>query len=1218
MIDPQSKQRWLGSPSEQSAKSVVNSDPANRASTETTLSFQPTAFVGRLPVSAFSVSAFQRFSARLRAYFRSGWAFLIPYLAAYLLYYVLKWPVNPADSGAVVSGPSSVTPGTCSLLLVICHWVPCLLHVYWGLHAVNVVLAVIALRAWWKEKHRLGDATPPSRSDSDGDEGVAAPSPLPPLPPVKSSQENAEEAEDRASDDLTQNREGAKEQFQSFVPIRVYSWVKRSAVSAFSFQLSALRSSAPTAHGAIACKQAPPASGFSFSAFQLSAFRAALQRLAPWFLLGLLFWIPGVYLEWPADPWEHYRRINEWSWIHAVGEHSNWTKSSYFLAYSLVGHIAPPTRQLFWLDFYYTGCCLLLCWQFYRLARALGLGERASMLFVILQSVLFGNNIFGFYRYYGISSSIFAQIGAVALIRIAVAIANQKFQIPNSKSQGTPAEISQKGTKDARAEEFLTTDEHGWSRMKNASLFARLCVPLWSKRSDRSSPPLTPLPPVKTSQELAEGAEGSEQRDEGVASPSPLSSLPSVRTDQSAPTNSHESTRIESGPKLAGTKRILQLFVPIRVYSWAKRSGVSAFSFQLSAFASAALAAFALLALIAFNHPQGLGIAGLGLAAVAAWRLIEWRRSMIWWLAAGALVLSVIAVLWFPRNPAIDQIYRRDGWLTSWYGFNVFAFRLPVGDRTLQIVGVIGLVNLAAGLLLLRRNRLVGWLTITPMVALSLPFIAIPFVNSLVKHAGVSDIITYQRMLFAIPPSLALVALLEGKFRVPRLKFQGTGAEVLQEVTEGTENGVVEPETPTAHEGIAPTTPLSPLPPVKSAQEDPGQRVSAFSFQSSAFSAARFQLSAFPILLFALSALLLVPANGPFYNRFWHALMVPPDDLTMKPVAHAAWRLPVGPRDGKHRSLVTTPAVTIVLGAISLQYLPYAYRRIGQSIVEPLNGAIAIALSSRPTIASKYPTLTHDPLAADPSAWTALGGPPPEFVTGIKDFRASSTALQNPPGRRSDVFISDPIPVDPTQNYWIEVSARQSVGTNAIAYLAVVWYSEGSRLLVSNIPAPAGAGNPAGWGGGTYSYFGLIGETAPTIWTTYRKSFGLGEEAAIPTNAKFIRVGALLNYNETPAATIQLTNVRLWRKSKTDIMADGAFSIDERLVIIAPASQMLRTYASQAGQASTHWPANQVATDLSGGAELAAAARAAGGSPSGSGSMIFDLKENAGTPPSDQ
>lgn len=52
-------------------------------------------------------------------YFRSGWAFLIPYLLAYLLYAWLIWPVNPVDGG---------------------QWavVPCLLHVSWTLHAQKV------------------------------------------------------------------------------------------------------------------------------------------------------------------------------------------------------------------------------------------------------------------------------------------------------------------------------------------------------------------------------------------------------------------------------------------------------------------------------------------------------------------------------------------------------------------------------------------------------------------------------------------------------------------------------------------------------------------------------------------------------------------------------------------------------------------------------------------------------------------------------------------------------------------------------------------------------------------------------------------------------------------------------------------------------------------------------------------------------------------------
>jgi hypothetical protein len=329
----------------------------------------------------------------------------------------------------------------------------------------------------------------------------------------------------------------------------------------------------------------------------------------------------------------------------------------------------------------------------------------------------------------------------------------------------------------------------------------------------------------------------------------------------------------------------------------------------------------------------------------------------------------------------------------------------------------------------------------------------------------------------------------------------------------------------------------------------------------------------------------------------------------MKPVAHAAWRLPVGPRDGKHQSLVTTPAVTIVLGAISLQYLPYAYRRIGQSIVEPLNGAIAIALSSRPTIDSKNPTLTRDPLAADPAAWTTLGGSPPEFVTGIRDCSASSTALQNPPGQSSNVFTSDLILIEPAKNYRVEFCVKQAVGVNATVYLAMAWYDKEGQLLASNIPMPAGAGNPVGWNSGTYSYFGLVGESPPTTWTVFRKSFGLGEIAVIPRNAMFVRVGALLNYKSTPAATIQLSNIRLGQKSKEELAGDAAFRSDQYFLFIIPSTQMVWTSSSQTAQMSHHWPAQQVATDLSGGVELAAAARAPGGTPVNSDGIVFDLDE---------
>ena len=52
------------------------------------LANRPVSTVYRLPSSVYR---------QLTAYFRSGWAFLIPYLAVYLFYAWLRLPVNPVD-----------------------------------------------------------------------------------------------------------------------------------------------------------------------------------------------------------------------------------------------------------------------------------------------------------------------------------------------------------------------------------------------------------------------------------------------------------------------------------------------------------------------------------------------------------------------------------------------------------------------------------------------------------------------------------------------------------------------------------------------------------------------------------------------------------------------------------------------------------------------------------------------------------------------------------------------------------------------------------------------------------------------------------------------------------------------------------------------------------------------------------------------------------------
>jgi hypothetical protein len=809
----------------------------------------------------------------LQGYFRSGWGFFIPYLVMYLLYAWLKWPVNPGVG--IQSG-----------------WMPCLLHLYWFLHGLHLILGVLALRIWWRHKRRV--------------EGPGQAAGLP-------------------------------------API--------SSVA---------------------------------------------QAAVPWFCLALFFWIPGMYLEWPSDPWEHLRRINEWQALDQVTAHSTWKKSSYFLPYSLTGHFPAAVSQLKWLNLYYTGICLLLCWQYYRLARVTGLGSRGSFVFVLINAVTFGNNVFSFYRYYGLSSSIVAQLGIVAVA----------------------------------------------------------CLTL---EAVRGSPTPTPRFPLRRS--------------------------------------------------VAGC---LLLLLP----------------------------------LIAFNHLQGIAIVGLNLAALAVWRMLDWKRSAGYWILAAILVLSAAAILWYPRHAFLDSVYRTEGWLSSWYGFNFFQWNSPAAENAKYILGAAGLANLAAGLLLIRKNHVVGWLTLLPVIALAAPIIAIPFTSILAAY-NPAGIWTFNRMFFAIPAGLALVHWI-GQSRIA--------------------------------------------------------------------SAVGHRHGFLPVILVAMAAIVL-PVQHPSYNRLAHSLVRTPDDLRMTPLI--AMMQPVRERlRSEDVVLVSTGAVASILNATSPEHA-YSDRRsqIARPAADSLPHGVAVARSSRPTDDRQIRPLLSAAESSQPAAWIAAGGAPLGSAPANTRFGSTVATLQNPAGQSLDMFTVKLFPIDLALQYRIEVTGKQRTDTAATAYLAVAWYDENGRLLAANISPPEGAGNPRGWNNGTYSYFGLNGTKVPTAWTTYRISFGNGEVAMIPPLARFFRLGVRLNYNSTPDAVVDLSNLLVWRKTGPELIADGIFPGTQSVLIAAPPGQAMTTPYSQFARLSGHWPDQQAASDVAGGPELAAAAKTRGGVDLDPAGAIFEVPKGTDFPP---
>lgn len=143
------------------------------------------------------------------------------------------------------------------------------------------------------------------------------------------------------------------------------------------------------------------------------------RAMAPWAALGLFLLLPGVYLEYPSDAWEHLRRIHAWEHVATVGAHPEPAKMAYFFIHSLLTWI--PTEFHNWgLTAYVTSAGIALGWIFYRLGRSLGLDRNIALLAVLLQALLAGNNTFSFLRYYGLSSTPWAHLAGLAIVGVVV------------------------------------------------------------------------------------------------------------------------------------------------------------------------------------------------------------------------------------------------------------------------------------------------------------------------------------------------------------------------------------------------------------------------------------------------------------------------------------------------------------------------------------------------------------------------------------------------------------------------------------------------------------------------------------------------------------------------------------------------------------------------------------------------------------------------------
>ncbi len=177
---------------------------------------------------------------------------------------------------------------------------------------------------------------------------------------------------------------------------------------------------------------------------------------------------------------------------------------------------------------------------------------------------------------------------------------------------------------------------------------------------------------------------------------------------------------------------------------------------------SASLVLFLALMVSCLNHVQG-GLlwfsAALGIGVAKIVSSYGWKRG------AGALLAVMVAsglcaiplVLHF-----IDKMtHPSKSWIFPWGGIN------PLGqEHFFRTLGLLGMLNILAGLCILKRDTVLGWITATPLVLLSLTPFGLMLVYVLAQH---NTPVVAHRVLYGTMPLLSLSFVLQQACK--RLRF---------------------------------------------------------------------------------------------------------------------------------------------------------------------------------------------------------------------------------------------------------------------------------------------------------------------------------------------------------------------------------------------------------------------------------------------------------------
>lgn len=200
----------------------------------------------------------------------------------------------------------------------------------------------------------------------------------------------------------------------------------------------------------------------------------------------------------------------------------------------------------------------------------------------------------------------------------------------------------------------------------------------------------------------------------------------------------------------------------------------------------------------------------------------------------------------------------------------------------------------------------------------------------------------------------------------------------------------------------------------------------------------------------------------------------------------------------------------------------------------PVNtpASASITLDRFAALALSGMSITPDPGFEDLTAWSINGTITRQLVTWNRFGRYAMRA-----DSASAYLYTKRVPIDAARRYRATVIMNATAGSNRLAYLICIFYDANGNVIT-------GSSDPAGWpASGTYHYFGLVGQEPPeNALTEYSVAFGGGEAAGIPSSAKFVSIGALLNYDDGAARTGQnwLCHARIQQMQDTALLGTSS------------------------------------------------------------------------------